>query len=192
MMRSFSQQLMAILFLFVVLSVAVAGFLMYRSSSQIILAQIEASARGEVRLNARLIEAWRANSIQQVESLASKLARQAQLTGFQDLPSYAGTLYSDVTGSDAGLEVTVADGTGNARLRTGTGDMRPTTGGTDPVFKATLAGGVTVGEPFRYGEQGRPAVAIGIPLVNEQRGEVGGIFIGVVPADSLNQQVASL
>ena len=191
-MRSFSQQLMAILFLFVVLSVTVASFLMYRSSSQIILSQIEESARGELRLNARLLEAWRANSIQQVESLAAKLARQAQLTGFMDLPSYTGTLYSDVTRSDDLLEVIVADPTGNAMRLTAAGDMRSMTVGTDPVFQATLARGVTVGEPFRYGDEGRPAVAVGIPLINEQRGEVGGVFIGVVPADSLNQQVASL
>ncbi|MEW6045456.1 MAG: methyl-accepting chemotaxis protein [Bacillota bacterium] len=191
-MRSFSQQLMAAMVMLVVLSAAAVAVLVYTTSSRMLVQQIQETAYSQLRLSGRLIEAARARTVEVVESLASKLARQAQLTSFQDLPSYAGTLYTDVAGSKDVLEVKVASTDGKAMVLRASGEMEPTDVDKDPLFKEAFQGRLAYGNPFRYPGTGQIAVEIVVPLRDEQSGKVSGALSGVVPADYMAQQAGGL
>ncbi|WP_324718168.1 methyl-accepting chemotaxis protein [Carboxydochorda subterranea] len=190
-MRSFTQQLMVPMALIAAVSVAAVSVLLVTSASTLLQSQLESQVKSELQLNTRLIGEWRARVLGQVNQLASKFAQQTSTVTSEDLGSYAGTLYSDVTGSKEVLEVTVSGTNGRGMSLDNNGGVNPADVAKDPVFQGAFSGKTMFGQPFRYGPGQTLAVRIAVPLMDTS-GKVRGAVAGVVPAAELVDQVASL
>ncbi|MBE3598314.1 MAG: methyl-accepting chemotaxis protein [Limnochordaceae bacterium] len=190
-MKSFSHQLMGAMVALSLASTAIVGALLYTGAAGLIAQQASGSLRAELELHGQLIESWTAGAVERVQALAAKLAAQPQLS-MDLLPMFAGNLYADVVGSQTLVQVKVADAHGKAMVLDVSGALHPADVASDAAFVKALEGQAAVGELVRYDQGRRTAVEVAVPVRHPKTGRVGGVLIGAVPADYLEQRVAGL